>query len=236
MNTVLHKSESRGQADHGWLKAKHSFSFANYYNPEKINFGALRVLNDDHVEGGMGFGKHPHDNMEIITIPLSGDLEHQDSMGHTEVIKSGEVQVMSAGTGITHSEYNANQDEEVKLLQIWVIPNQRMVTPRYEQIAIDPAKLKNNLLQIVSPNKEDEGAWIHQNAWFHLGNIDKGQIIDYKFKKSDNGVYAFLIEGEATIANQFLSKRDAVGITNTKNFNISTSADSKILLIEVPMR
>lgn len=236
MKTILHKSSTRGQADHGWLKAKHSFSFANYYDPERVNFGMLRVLNDDHVEGGMGFGKHPHDNMEIVTIPLSGDLEHQDSMGHTEVIKSGEVQVMSAGTGVHHSEYNANADIPVKLLQIWVIPNKRMVTPRYDQIQLVQEKMKDNLLQIVSPNPDDEGTWVHQNTWFHLGNLSKGKKLNYELKDKKNGVYAFLIEGDALVAEQTIHERDALGILEADQFEISATTDAKILLIEVPMK
>ena len=166
-NIVLHKADSRGDANHGWLHSKHTFSFANYYNPERMNFGALRVLNDDTVAAGMGFGKHPHDNMEIISIPLSGDLEHKDSMNNVTVIKSGDIQVMSAGTGIQHSEYNKNIDAEVKFLQIWVFPNKNNVTPRYDQITLNMADRKNKLQQILSPNPNDAGVWIHQNAWFH---------------------------------------------------------------------
>ena len=157
MQTVLHTSDSRGDANHGWLHSKHSFSFANYYNPEKIHFGVLRVLNDDFVAAGMGFGLHPHDNMEIISIPLEGDLEHQDSMGNNTVIKHGDMQVMSAGTGIKHSEYNKNKDKPVKFLQIWVIPNKKDVTPRYDQITLDPTDRINKLQQVLSPTPDDAG-------------------------------------------------------------------------------
>lgn len=198
-NKVLHKASGRGHADHGWLVSRHTFSFAGYYNPERMSFGLLRVLNDDFVEAGEGFGTHPHDNMEIISIPLEGDLEHRDSMGNTSVITSGEIQVMSAGTGITHSEYNKNNDRPVKFLQIWVFPNKRNVSPRYDQIRIDEAAMRNSLLQVVSPNPEDEGVWIHQDAWFHLGKFDKDFTTSYSLKKKENGVYAFVLDGDFTI-------------------------------------
>ncbi len=236
MKTVFHPADSRGSADHGWLKSRHSFSFASYYNPEKINFGALRVLNDDYVEGGMGFGRHPHDNMEIISIPLSGDLEHEDSMGHKQIIRSGDVQVMSAGTGIAHSEYNANQDKPVEFLQIWVIPNKRQVTPRYQQVTLDEEQLKGQLTQVVSPNPDDEGVWIHQNAWFHLGDLKVDQAVQYKLKDPSNGVYAFVLDGGIEINNQSLSKRDALGIWDATEIKISVKSDARVLLMEVPLR
>ena len=207
MKTVLHRADTRGNANHGWLNANHSFSFANYYNPERTNFGVLRVLNDDQIAAGKGFGKHPHDNMEIITIPLEGDLEHEDSMGNKEVIRQGDVQVMSAGTGIFHSEYNKNPDQDLKLLQIWVFPNKKGVEPRYDQITLEEEKLNNKFYQILSPNADDEGVWIHQNAWFHLGEFDEETTLDYQLKSaSTNGVYAFVIEGNVTIENQELDK------------------------------
>ena len=174
MKTVYHKADTRGFADHGWLKSHHTFSFANYYNPERISFGVLRVLNDDQVASGMGFGTHPHRDMEIISIPLEGDLEHKDSMGTTAVIRNGEIQVMSAGTGVQHSEYNKNKDGLVKFLQIWVIPNKMNVTPRYDQISIKENEKINDFQQILSPNPYDEGVWIHQNAWFNLAKFEKG--------------------------------------------------------------
>ena len=235
-NTILHKAETRGHANHGWLDSHHTFSFANYYDPDRMNFGALRVLNDDRIDGGMGFGKHPHDNMEIISIPLSGDLEHKDSMGNVAVIKNGDIQVMSAGTGITHSEYNKNSDSACKFLQIWVIPNQRNVKPRYDQITLDIEELRNKLQQVVSPYQDDEGVWIHQNAWFHLGTFDKDVEVKYQLKLAGNGVYAFVIEGQFTIENINLASRDGLGITDTNYFTIiSTAQDSEILLMEVPM-
>ena len=195
MEFTLHKAESRGFADHGWLKSAHTFSFANYYNPERIHFGVLRVLNDDYVAPGMGFGMHPHENMEIISIPLSGELEHKDSMGNTSTIKNGDIQVMSAGTGINHSEYNPNEIEPVKFLQIWVIPNKKNVTPRYDQITLNTEDRNNKLQQILSPNPNDEGVWIHQNAWFHIGKFDKNHKEAYSLKKKENGIYLFLLEG-----------------------------------------
>jgi len=235
MNTVLHKSSSRGQVNHGWLNARHSFSFANYYNPDRMNFGVLRVLNDDVISGGNGFGLHPHENMEIISIPLDGALAHKDNMGNESVIKSGDIQVMSAGTGIMHSEFNHSADADVKLLQIWLDPKTKNVMPRYDQITLDAKKVKNKMHQILSPNKEDDGVWIHQNAWFHLGNIDKGKQVNYTLKDAKNGVYAFILEGEVSIENQVLNKRDGFGVWNTKEIKIITNSNSKILLLEVPM-
>lgn len=235
MKTVLHRADTRGHANHGWLNANHSFSFANYYNPERTNFGVLRVLNDDQIAAGKGFGKHPHDNMEIITIPLEGDLEHQDSMGNKEVIREGDVQVMSAGTGVFHSEYNKNQDKDLKLLQIWVFPNKKGVVPRYDQITLEKEKMNNKLYQILSPNAEDEGVWIHQNAWFHLGEFNEETAVEYKVKSAANGVYAFVIEGKVTIENQALDRRDGFGLWDTSEIKILASKGAKILLMEVPM-
>jgi redox-sensitive bicupin YhaK (pirin superfamily) len=234
-NTVLHKADSRGDANHGWLHSKHTFSFASYYNPERMNFGVLRVLNDDTVAGGMGFGKHPHDNMEIISIPLSGDLEHKDSMNNVTVIKNGDIQVMSAGTGIQHSEYNKNKDAEVKFLQIWVFPNQKNVTPRYDQITLNIADRKNKLQQILSPNANDAGVWIHQNAWFHLANFDKGISTHYDFKDKENGLYIFNLKGNLKINDQSISTRDGIGIWNTTSVEITAESDAEFLLMEVPM-
>ncbi len=235
MKTVLHKAETRGHANHGWLDSHHTFSFANYYNPERTNFGVLRVLNDDIVSGGRGFGKHPHDNMEIISIPLEGNLEHQDSMGNKAVIKQGDVQVMSAGTGIFHSEKNESPSNPVKFLQIWMFPNQRNVTPRYDQITLKAGDLKNEFYQVLSPNKEDDGVWVHQNAWFHIGKFDQGKSTTYNLKATGNGVYAFVLEGEVEIEGQVLSKRDGFGIWNTDKIEVKASADAKILLMDVPM-
>ena len=235
MNMILHKAETRGHANHGWLNSYHTFSFAGYYNEERVHFGALRVLNDDTVAAGMGFGTHPHDNMEIISIPLSGDLKHKDSMGNETVIKQGDVQIMSAGTGIRHSEMNANNDQEVKFLQIWVFPNKRNVQPRYGQVTLDAAKMHNNLLQVVSPDQNAEGVWTHQDAWFSLGNLENGFSTSYKLNKKGSGVYAFVIEGNVTINNQELNKRDGLGITETDELTITATTDATVLLMEVPM-
>lgn len=235
MKTVLHKAEERGYADHGWLKAYYSFSFANYYNPANINFGALRVLNDDTIDAGKGFGTHPHDNMEIITIPLSGEIEHKDSMGNSGVISEGEIQVMSAGTGIQHSEFNKNQKEELKVLQIWIFSNQKNVEPRYDQISLKSIEKENELFQILSPNKDDEGVWIHQDAWFHLGNLRKDWNGEYRLKGKNHGVYLFVINGKISIGNHELFKRDSIEITETDNFKIEALSDSRILIMEVPM-
>jgi redox-sensitive bicupin YhaK (pirin superfamily) len=237
MNTVLHTADSRGDANHGWLHSKHSFSFANYYNPEKIHFGVLRVLNDDFVAAGMGFGLHPHDNMEIISIPLEGDLAHQDSMGNHTVIKHGDIQVMSAGTGVKHSEMNHNKDKPVKFLQIWVIPNKKDVTPRYDQITLDPANRINTLEQILSPNADDAGVWIHQDAWFHIGKFDLDFTTNYKVNKAGNGLYAFVLYGSFEIAGQKLAERDALGITDFDQFELKAlTKDAEILLMEIPMQ
>jgi hypothetical protein len=234
--TVLHKADTRGHADHGWLNAYHSFSFASWYNPERVQFGALRVLNDDTVAAGMGFGTHPHDNMEIITIPLEGDLAHKDSMGNTEVIRNGDVQVMSAGTGVKHSEFNPNENQRTKLLQIWVYPNQQNVEPRYQQVTLNPEDRKNKLQQILSPNAEDEGVWIHQDAWFHLGTFDQGVTATYNLKKEGNGVYAFILSGNITINGQELETRDGFGISDFDSLDIKATSDAEFLLIEIPMQ
>ncbi len=235
VHSVLHKANTRSSEDHGWLKVNHNFSFANYHNPNRMNFGVLRVLNDDTIAEGKGFRTHPHDNMEIITIPLEGDLEHKDSMGNGAIIKNGDVQVMSAETGLTHSEFNANKDKAVKVLQIWLFPSQKNVTPRYDQLSLSSIETKNSFYQLLSPNKNDQGVWIHQNAWFSIGNFDTDKKPDYKLKSKTNGVYAFIIEGQAIIGKQLLDKRDGFGIWNADKLNISASKGSKILLMEVPM-
>lgn len=234
-NTVLHKAESRGIANHGWLLSRQTFSFSSYHNPERMHFGVLRVLNDDTVSAGKGFGKHPHDNMEIISIPLQGGLEHQDSMGNVAVIKNGDIQVMSAGTGIQHSEYNNSREEEVKFLQIWIFPNKRNVTPRYDQITLNLEDRKNKLQQILSPNPDDAGVWIHQNTWFHLADFDKGTSLIYNFKSPDNGLYIFNLKGELEIDDQIILTRDGLGIWDTNKVSISAKSDCEFLLMEVPM-
>ncbi|MER3373871.1 MAG: pirin family protein [Allomuricauda sp.] len=235
MKTVLHKADTRGHANHGWLNSHHTFSFAAYQNPERMHFGVLRVLNDDQVAPGNGFGTHPHDNMEIISIPLEGDLEHKDSMGNVATIKEGDVQVMSAGKGISHSERNKNTDKEVKFLQIWVFPNKRNVEPRYDQISIRDIAKENAFYQVLSPNPEDEGVWVHQDAWFHLGKFDTGSTDTYTFKKEGNGVYAFILEGEVEINGQKLEKRDGFGLWETDSLDFKSLSNSRVLLMEVPM-
>lgn len=232
---IIHKADTRGNANFGWLNSYHTFSFGHYFEPSRTHFGALRVLNDDTVAAGMGFGTHPHDNMEIISIPLEGDLEHQDSMGNKTVIKNGDIQVMSAGTGVSHSEYNKNQDKLVKFLQIWVFPNKRNVTPRYDQITLHETDRRNKFQQILSPNANDEGVWIHQDAWFHLGKFDQGLSSTYTIKKEGNGVYAFIIDGEVTINGELLGKRDGMGIVEASELSITANTKAEILLMEVPM-
>ncbi|APQ16555.1 pirin family protein [Maribacter hydrothermalis] len=236
MNTILHKADTRGDANHGWLHSKHTFSFANYHNPERMNFGVLRVLNDDKVSESRGFGTHPHKDMEIISIPLEGDLKHMDDMGNSTIIKSGDIQVMSAGTGVMHSEFNNNPDKPVKFLQIWIIPNKQRVKPRYDQITLDTADRKNKLQQVLSPNEDDAGVWIHQNAWFNITNLDKGKVVKYNLNDAkNNGVYAFILKGDATINGQELNERDGFGVWDVKSLDIKGDSDTEILLMEVPM-
>ena len=235
MNQVIHKAASRGNANHGWLNSFHTFSFANYYNPERMNFGVLRVLNDDQVQAGKGFGTHPHDNMEIVSIPLEGDLEHKDSMGNVTVIKEGDVQVMSAGTGVTHSEYNKNVDKEVKFLQIWIFPRQKNVEPRYDQVSLREIEKENELYQVLSPTKEDQGVWINQDAWFHLGKFNQDTVTNYKLKKKENGVYAFILDGEAEINGEKLSRRDGIGVWDIESIEIKAANNARLLIMEVPM-
>jgi redox-sensitive bicupin YhaK (pirin superfamily) len=235
MKTTLYPAKTRGQADYGWLKANYSFSFANYYDPERVQFGALRVLNDDSIDGGRGFDMHHHKNMEIVTIPLSGGLKHKDNIGNSSVIKAGEVQVMSAGSGIMHSEFNASETELAQILQIWVIPNKVNVTPRYEQKIIDVSKAKNNLHQILSPEPTDDGVWIYQDAWFYLSEPDAGITLDYILKNKNSGVYLFVIEGEIELGGETLGKRDAIGIRHADKFSYKALRQSKLLIMEIPV-
>jgi hypothetical protein len=233
---VLHLASERGHVNHGWLNAHHSFSFASWQNPQKVHFGALRVLNDDIVAPGMGFGTHPHDNMEIITIPLKGDLEHKDSMGNIGRIKENEIQMMSAGAGVTHSEYNPNKDKEVNLLQIWIFPKERNITPRYNQIKLEPADRKNKFQQVISPDGNPVGMNINQNAFFQLASLDENESLNYKIQLSGNGIYAFLIDGEIKVNDHFnLYKRDALGLWETDVVSFTASSKAELLLIEVPM-
>lgn len=235
-NTIFHAADTRGHADHGWLNAHHSFSFAGYHDPGRIHFGALRVLNDDIVAPGMGFGKHPHDNMEIITIVLDGALEHKDSMGHTQAIHSDEVQVMSAGTGVFHSEYNHNKDKAVNLLQTWIFPNKKNVKPRYDQRVFPAAERVNQWQAIVSPiDNEDPGMKIHQDAWIYRSTLEAGKSLEYTLHNEANGLYLFVIDGSATTEGQTLNRRDAVGITETAKITIDAQADTELVLFEVPM-
>ncbi|HRI32112.1 MAG TPA: pirin family protein [Saprospiraceae bacterium] len=232
---TLHKAETRGDANHGWLHSKHTFSFANYYDANRMHFGVLRVLNDDTVSAGMGFGTHSHNNMEIISIPLEGDLEHKDSMGNTTVIRKGDIQIMSAGTGIQHSEYNKNKDAEVKFLQIWIIPNKKNVTPRYDQITLNPLDRKNQLQQIISPYPDDAGIWIHQNAWFYLADFDTDFSLSYSLKSKENGLYIFILNGQIQINDMTLHSRDGLGIWDTDRIEINVTANTSFLLMDLPM-
>lgn len=233
--SILHKANTRGSADHGWLKSFHTFSFAGYFNQDRVHFGALRVLNDDTVDGGRGFGDHPHDNMEIVSIPLEGELQHKDSMGNVAVIKAGEIQVMSAGTGIYHAEYNKDPNQPVKFLQIWIFPNKRDVTPRYDQIQLHIDEKRNVLNQVLSPDPADEGVWIHQDAWFHLGKFDQGNKTVYSLKKEGNGIYFFVLKGDLKVNEQELNTRDGYGIWDSKEAVLEATSDTEFLIMEVPM-
>ena len=236
MKYVLHPASSRGVANHGWLQSAHSFSFGSYYNPERMNFGALRVLNDDLVSPSMGFGTHGHRDMEIVSIPLSGSLKHRDSMGNEAIIKSGEVQVMSAGTGIEHSEMNASSTAPVSFLQLWIIPRERSVTPRYDQITLNPENNLNRWDQIVSPNVDDAGVWVHQDAYMFLSKLEADTELSYSLKHPEtHGVYLFVLEGSITIEDIELNSRDAIGITKTNLFQVLAKNEASLLVIEVPM-
>ncbi|MES2003821.1 MAG: pirin family protein [Bacteroidota bacterium] len=235
MKTILHKANTRGHANFGWLNSYHSFSFGNYYNPERVHFGALRVLNDDSVAKGMGFPKHPHDNMEIVSIPLSGDLHHQDSTGRDEIIRENDVQIMSAGSGIAHSEMNANKDKDVKFLQLWVMPKEQDIEPRYEQKTFNPEDRNNQILTVVAPDN-DKAVWINQDAWFSLGKFSKDFTTTYTIHKKGNGVYAFILNGTVIINDQVLEARDGFGISETDLINIKANTDAEILFIDVPMQ
>ena len=236
MNSVLHKAASRGHANHGWLDTHHTFSFGHYYDPARVNFGALRVLNDDIVDGGKGFGRHPHDNMEIISIPLYGDLEHKDSMDNITVIRQNDVQIMSAGTGIYHSEYNRNSDQKVNFLQIWVFPKIRNIAPNYDQNSFRPEDRINRFQLIVSPDKKDGSVRINQDAWFYLGNLHAGHKAQYNLNGDGNGVYVFVLEGDASVEGVALSRRDGLGIWNKAQLTIEAGSDAELLLMEVPMQ
>lgn len=237
MNTIIHPAESRGHANHGWLNAKHSFSFAQWFNPARIHFGALRVLNDDIVAPAMGFGKHPHDNMEIITLVQEGALKHEDSMGNGSIMRPNDVQVMSAGTGVFHSEVNPLKDEQVKLFQIWVIPDAMNVAPRYEQTTFAAEGRKNKWQQIIKPNTQtdEEGIFIYQQAWFNLSDLDAGQSIIYNSKKNGNGLYLLVVDGDVKVAGSKLKSRDAIGITDFTEITIEAHSNARLLAMDVPM-
>ena len=235
LKKTIHRANSRGYFDHGWLKTFHTFSFAGYYDKSRVHFGMLRVLNDDTVEAGEGFGTHPHDNMEIVTIPLQGSLAHKDSMGHEEIIAQNEVQVMSAGTGLTHSEYNASGKDPVSLLQIWVFPKEHNVEPRYDQRIFDPFLMKNTIFTVVSPGKHDDTLWLNQDAYFSLSELSEGKEVMYEINTKGNGVYVFVIEGKAQVEDETLERRDGMGIENTDTLSVKAMESSKILFIEIPM-
>lgn len=236
MNITIHKADSRGHADHGWLNTSHSFSFAGWYDPDKTNFGLLRVLNDDRVAGGKGFGTHPHDNMEIVSIPLKGALEHKDSMDTVGVIGENDVQAMSAGTGILHSEYNHHADKPVHFLQIWIFPKVRNIRPRYDEMNFDPALRQNKLQRLVSPLEDGTpSVKINQDAYISRVSLDDGKAVDYKVNKVGNGVYVFVLEGEAAIEGHSLSRRDAAGIEGADAFAVKAETAADVLFIEVPM-
>jgi redox-sensitive bicupin YhaK (pirin superfamily) len=235
MKPTYHENESRGLADHGWLKSRHTFSFSSYHNPERMNFGLLRVINDDIVKPSMGFGTHPHENMEIISIPLSGSLRHQDSMGNKHIISTGEVQIMSAGSGITHSEYNNSSSDDVKFLQIWILPKERDITPRYDQKIFDVVNRRNRFQLLVAPEISEEAVWINQDAWFSLADIEAEQQVNYEKNNTKNGVYFFVIKGNANIDGNDVKQRDGLGIIDGEAYPIVTQNKAQLLAIEVPL-
>ncbi len=235
MKTVLQRASERGSADHGWLKPNFYFSFANYYNPEKVHFGLLRVLNDDFIEGGGKFHTHPHDNMEIVTIPLSGGVHHKDNTGGEGIIKAGDVQIMSAGSGVLHSEANASADDELNLFQVWVFPKEKNIKPRYDQRTFDVNDRTNNWQVVVSPREEDKALWINQDARFALTKLDAGKTLTYENAFKGNGVYLVVINGAVKVADTVLNKRDALGVYETDSFSITASEEAELLAVEVPM-
>jgi Pirin-related protein len=235
MKTKIQRANERGKADFGWLNSHHSFSFGHFYDPQKMHFGALRVLNDDIVKGGQGFGTHPHDNMEIVSIPLKGALAHKDSTGTDGIIKTGDVQIMSAGSGIRHSEFNASKTEEVNFLQLWVIPKEENIKPRYEQKAFNVADRNNKWQIVVSPDEKDGSVWINQDAVFSLSHVEKDSSLTYKNKFSGNGVYLFVLEGEAEVNGETLQRRDAIEIAEADEFEIKAKTSADLLAVEVPM-
>lgn len=234
MKKVIDRASSRGYFNHGWLKTHHTFSFANYYNPERVHFGALRVLNDDSVDPNMGFDTHPHKNMEVISIPLKGYLRHGDSVQNTKTITPGDIQVMSTGRGIYHSEYNDSDTEQLEFLQIWVFPRVENTQPEYNNFDIRPLLKQNELALVLSPNGSTP-ATIKQDAWFSMGKFDMDKTIEYKMHQEGNGVYIFVIEGEITAGEERLSRRDGIGLWDIKEFPIHVTKGTQLLLMEVPM-
>ncbi len=236
MKTTIVRANERSSVNHGWLKVNHTFSFADYYNPDRIRFGLLRVFNDDFIEPSMGFPPHPHDNMEIVTIILEGTLHHKDSMGNSGVIKPGEVQIMSAGTGVQHSEYNASPTERCNVLQTWIFPKVRNIEPRYDQLTVDDDKLKNQLFTFVSPNKDEKDAvWINQDAFYSMGKLEAGTKIEYSPQHEGNGVWLFVIEGSVKIESEILHKRDSIGIWEYSKIEIVANENTQIMAIDAPM-
>ncbi len=235
MKTIHHPANTRGGSYHDWLKSKHTFSFADYYAPDRVGFGALKVINDDHIEGGHGLSSHSHKNMEIVSIPLLGALVHKDNMGNESTISAGDIQVMSAGTGVSHSELNASVDTPVKLLQIWIEPNQKDVTPRYQQVSLVELLNRNQFNQVLSPNANDAGVWLHQNAWFSVGEFDAGVTKTYTLNDASNGVYIFVISGSVVIDSKVLQPRDGLGITETDKFTMDVISNAQVLVMEVPV-
>ena len=235
MKKTLHKADTRGVAEHGWLSSRHTFSFAGYHDPERMRFGLLRVINDDVVQPGMGFGTHPHENMEIISIPITGELRHQDSMGNIQRIKAGEVQIMSAGTGITHSEYNGSESEPVNFLQIWVLPKERDIEPRYDQKLFSRDQRQGRFQNVVAPDQNDGGVWINQDAWFWLGDFEAGQSDTYTIKRAGNGAYFFVLEGAVTVASEQLERRDGLGIEDAASVDVVATEDCQLLVMDVPV-
>ena len=237
MKKVIHRANTRGFADHGWLRSHHTFSFAGYQDPERMNFGALRVLNDDVVQPKMGFGTHPHQNMEIISIPLQGALSHKDSMGNKKAIEVDEIQVMSAGTGLTHSEFNDSKTKEVNFLQLWIFPEEMEVEPNYEQRVFPSKGRKNKLQTVVAPkdNLEGDALPISQQAYIHRATLDTNSTLDLKVRSDQNGLYIFVVDGEINIENEILNERDAIGISEINTAMVSAIKASELIVIEVPM-
>lgn len=235
MKINVHESGSRGTADLGWLYSRHTFSFADYHNPQRMGFGKLRVINDDIVHPSKGFGTHPHENMEIISIPLRGSLRHKDSIGNEHTIEAGEVQIMSAGTGIQHSEYNNSDSDDVNFLQIWVLPKKLGIEPRYDQKKFNADQRQNRFQLVVSPDEGNESITINQDAYFSLVDLDGSNSINYQMHEQNHGVYLFVISGSVTLGNTVLEQRDGAEISGTENITIAANVSAQVLLIEVPL-